>query len=108
MGRFDHLKKDNKMPIASLGDFIEGANKEQPKKAARKRPSKQKILLSIAGRAPNRDDYASPTLLYVRKDLQDSIDQCCSGTRQAILNYLLKRGLDDLIAKGERVVEEVE
>jgi hypothetical protein len=99
-------KYDKKKP-STLEEFIEGANKETIAKKARKRPSKENILLSIAGRA-NMENYGKPSFIYIKKDLQEDIDKYCSGSKQSIINYLLRRGLDDLIKEGVLVVEEQE
>lgn len=106
MGRFDHLKSTQKKAPRSVEEFIEGANREPIKKRAKKRISKDKILLSITGRSPSRED-SKQVLLYVRNDVQEDIEKYCVGTYQAILNYLLRRGLDDLMATGELVMEDL-
>ena len=99
-------KYDQKKP-STLEDFIDGANRETTAKKARKRPSKEDVLLSIAGRA-SMDSYGKPNLIYIRKDVQEDINKHCSGSKQSIVNYLLRRGLDDLIKGGILVVEEQE
>lgn len=97
----------NQKKPSTLEEFIEGANKETTAKKARKRPSKEKLLLIIAGRA-SMESYGKPSLIYIRKDIQEDIDKYCSGSKQSIVNYLLRRGLDDLIKQGTLVVEEQE
>ena len=98
------LEQDKKKPT-SIEEFIEGANKETTARKARKRPSKENLLLSIAGRG-SMDSYGKPSLIYIRKDIQQDMEKHCSGSKQAIINYLLRRGLDDLIAENTLVVEE--
>jgi hypothetical protein len=97
---------EKRMP-STLEEFIEGAKKETTAQIARKRPSKEKILLSIAGRA-SMESYGKPNLVYIKKDIQNDIDKYCSGSKQSIVNYLLRRGLDELIKNGVLVVEEQE
>ncbi len=97
-------KTDNRKP-ASIDEFIDGANKETTARKARKRPSKENLLLIIAGRS-SMDDYGKPTFIYIKKDIQKDIDKHCSGSRQSIINYLLRRGLDVLIKEKILVVEE--
>lgn len=101
------MRGNNPKKPATLDEFIEGANKETTAKKARKRPSKESLLLSIAGRS-SMDNYGKPSLLYIRKDIQEDIDKHCSGSKQSIINYLLRRGLDDLIKQNTLIVEEQE
>jgi hypothetical protein len=105
MSRYDHLK--NRKPSRSVDEFIEGANKDSNAKKARKRVNKQNILLSVTGRI-SMDDYGKPDLIYIRRDIKSDIDKYCAGTKQSILNYLLRRALDDLIQIGEKVIAEME
>jgi len=101
-------KHDQRKP-STLEEFIEGANKETTAKKARKRPSKKDLLLCIAGRASNTSNYyAKASFFYMKKDLQKEIDKHCSGNKQGILNYLLRRGLDELIREGVFIVEDQE
>ena len=97
------MNKHHQKRPSTLEEFIEGANKETT--AKRKRPSRENILLSIAGRA-SMESYGKPSLIYIRKDIQEDIDKYCSGSKQSIINYLLRRGLDDLIKEGVLIVEE--
>jgi len=97
-------KTDQRKPT-SIEEFIDGANKETTARKARKRPSKENLLLSIAGRS-SMDDYGKPTLIYIKKDIQKDIDNHCSGSKQSIINYLLRRGLDLLIKEKILIVEE--
>lgn len=101
------MSKYSQRKPSTLEEFIEGANKETTAKKARKRPSKDNLLLSIAGRA-SMESYGKPSLIYIRKDIQEDIDKHCSGSKQSIINYLLRRGLDDLIKQGTLIVEEQE
>jgi hypothetical protein len=100
------MSNDQKKP-STVEEFIEGANKETTAKKARRRPSKEKLLLIIAGRA-NMESYGKPSLIYIRKDIQADMDKYCSGSKQSLVNYLLRRGLDDLIKEGTLIVEEQE
>jgi hypothetical protein len=97
-------KTDQKKP-SSIEEFIEGANKETTARKARKRPSKENLLLIIAGRSSS-NDYGKPTLLYIKKDIQKDMDKHCSGSKQSIINHLLRKGLDLLIKEKILVVEE--
>lgn len=102
MSRFEHLKSKKK----SLNDFIEGANNSSTRKA-RKRIGSHNVLLSVTGRI-KMEDYEKPDLIYMRKDIKADIDKYCAGTRQAVVNYLLRCALDTLIESGEKVMAEVE
>jgi hypothetical protein len=101
------MSKYSERKPSTLEEFIEGANKETTARKARKRPSKENLLLSIAGRA-SMESYGKPSLIYIRKDIQKDIDKHCSGSKQSIINYLLRRGLDDVIKEGTLIVEEQE
>lgn len=101
------MSKYSQRKPSTLEEFIEGANKETTAKKARRRPSRDNLLLSIAGRA-SMESYGKPSLIYIRKDIQEDIDKHCSGSKQSIINYLLRRGLDDLIKDGVLIVEEQE
>jgi hypothetical protein len=91
---------------ASLEEFIEGANKENVAHIARKRPSKKNLLLSISGRE-NMSKYEKPILVYIKRDIKEDIEKYCAGSNQSIINYLLRKGLDNLIREGTLIVEEV-
>lgn len=99
------MQKTDKKNPTSIEEFIEGANKETTARKARKRPSKENLLLSIAGRS-SMDDYGKPTLIYIKKDIQKDMDKHCSGSKQSVINYLLRRGLDVLIKEKILIVEE--
>lgn len=101
------MSKHTQRKPSTLEEFIEGANKETTARKARKRPSKENLLLSIAGRG-SMDNYGKPSLIYIRKDIQEDIDRHCSGSKQGVINYLLRRGLDDLIQQNTLIVEEQE
>lgn len=106
MNKFEHLKKSQ--PSISLDSFIAGANQDSRAKKTRKRPSKDSLLLVATGRVASIDIYDKAGLLYLKKDLKEDIEKYCSGNKQILLNYLIRRGLDDLISKGERIVEEAD
>jgi hypothetical protein len=101
------MRNNDQRKPATMEEFIEGANKETTAKKARRRPSKENLLLSIAGRA-SMDSYGKPSLIYIRRDIQKDIEKHCSGSKQSIINYLLRRGLDDLIQQDTLIVEEQE
>jgi hypothetical protein len=98
------IKKNINKP-SSIEEFIEGANKETTARKSRKRPSKENLLLVITGRT-SMDEYGKPSLIYLKKNMQELIDKHCSGSRQAIINYLIQRGLNDLIEKKSLVIED--
>lgn len=102
MGRYDHIKR--KPSSTTVDEFIEGAGKDATAKTAKKIHKNKDVLLSITGRA-NLEEYEKAGLIYVRKDIQADILKYCHGSKQAIINYLLRRGLDDLIKEGKTVIE---
>jgi hypothetical protein len=103
--RFEHLKSKNQNKPRSLDEFIDDANKEPTAKIAKKRPLKANILLSIAGRG-SMDEYSKPSLIYIKRDIEEDIRKHCLGSKQAIINYLLRRALDDLKERGEFMLED--
>lgn len=90
----------------SLDKFIDGANEDENSKVARKRVSVEHILLSATGKVENRETY-SKVLLYILPELEDDMAKYCSGTKQAILTYLVKRGLQELINDNKVVIYEI-
>lgn len=36
-------------------------------------------------------------LLYLKKDITSDIEHYCHGNKQGIMNYLIRKGLDELI-----------
>jgi hypothetical protein len=98
-------EKQEKKKFRTIEEFIEGANTETTARRARKRPSKENLLLSIAGRG-SMEDYDKPILIYIKRDIRQDIEKHCVGSKQGIINYLLRRGLDDLIKNKILVVEE--
>jgi len=102
--RFDHLKKKSDKS-KKVDDFIEGANApREGDKIAKQQRNTSEVLLS----APNRIDYetgkAKPVLLTLRQDIADDLEKYCHGNKQAIINYLVERGLQELIKDGELIL----
>lgn len=90
----------------SLEKFIEGANEDSNSKKSRKRISTENILLSATGKVEKRESF-SKVLLYVLPEIEDDMEKYCSGTKQAIITYLIRRGLDDLIKENKVVIYEI-
>lgn len=97
--------KKTKKPI-SVQEFIEGAEGHRDAKKARRRTSTENILLSAAGRTEARKGY-SKLLIYLSPDIEEDMEKYCSGTKQAIISYLLRRGLDELIKENKVVIYEI-
>lgn len=92
-----HKKRKNSIP-KSVNDFIEGANVNIYAKESLKKPSPDDILLSFAGKIDRENECVhKPILLYLKKDVAADIEKYCYGNKQGIMNYLIKRGLDELI-----------
>lgn len=89
----------------SLNQFIEGANEEEVKQA-RKRVSSEKILLSATGRRIHKEKCVK-ALYYIPQDIENDMTEYCAGSRQAIMTYLLRRGLDELIKENKVIVYEI-
>ena len=96
--RFDHIKNRSK----NIDRFIEGANEPRREKINTKRDQEQ-IFLSISSRMSRDEECKKPVLLHIKKDIAADIEKHCHGNKQAILNYLLRRGMDDLI-KGKKLI----
>lgn len=86
----------------SIDEFIEGANSIVSSKEAIKKPSQEDILLSFSGRIDRENECENkPVLLYLKKDIAYDIDHYCHGNKQGIMNYLLRKGLDELIKNNK-------
>lgn len=94
-----HYKNRNKtIQHKTVDDFIEGANKIIHSKEAEKKPSQEDILLSFSGRIDRENECEKKAvLLYLKKDVASDIKHYCHGNQQGIFNYLLRKGLDELI-----------
>jgi hypothetical protein len=99
--RFGHIKNRNK----DVESFIEGANEpKQAKQAQTQENDQQHILLSISSRMSRDEECKKPVLLHIKKDIASDIDKHCHGNKQAILNYLLRRGLDAVVEDGKLIL----
>jgi hypothetical protein len=98
--RFEHLKNKPKAESSML-DFIDSANKDVNTRIANKQVSTKQILLSISGKMDREKECMKPVLLHLKRDISVDIEKYCHGNKQAILNYLIRKGLDSLIEKGE-------
>ncbi len=97
LGTHHRKRKDNELP-KSVDDFIESANTITKSMEAVKKASPDNILLSFAGRIDRENDCEKkPVLLYLKKDVMSDIESYCHGNKQGIMNYLLRKGLDELI-----------
>ncbi|HBD7476144.1 TPA: hypothetical protein QH041_003091 [Legionella pneumophila] len=94
-----HHRSRAKANVAkTVDDFIEGANAIVKSKEAEKKPSQEDILLSFSGRIDRENECEKkPVLLYLKKDIALDIENYCHGNKQGIMNYLIRRGLDQLI-----------
>lgn len=103
--RFEHLKKKPTGQGQNLEEFIGGANEIGGAKLAQKSVSKKDILLSISGRMDREMACdKKPVLLHFKKDISRDINKYCHGNKQAIVNYLVRKGLDNLIERGELIL----
>lgn len=93
-----HLKNRKMNTPISINDFIEGGESLKESKEAVPKPVEQDILLSFSGRIDREKECDKKGfLLYLKKDSAYDIDKYCHGSKQGILNYLIRRGLDELI-----------
>src|SRR5687768_4342018 len=101
--RFSHLKKKN--PPLTPDEFAAGAI-EKERKNSKKKISRVKVLLTIVGKMNRSEDCEKSYQLYLRNDIKNDIERYCIGNMQSLINYLARRGLDDLIAKDTVIIEE--
>lgn len=90
----------------SRDQFIEGAAEDVPEAKSRKRISTENVLLSATGKVEKRENY-SKVLLYLLPEIEDDMNKYCTGTKQAIITYLIRRGLDELIKENKLVIYEI-
>jgi hypothetical protein len=103
-GRFDHLKKKTINTELSKDEFIQDAESEHHIPQAKLKISKKDILLSVSGRMNREKNCGKPNLIYLKKDLERDITKYCHGNKGLIINYLLRKGLDQLVKDGELIL----
>ncbi|WP_028389227.1 hypothetical protein [Legionella fairfieldensis] len=97
-----HKHRNKHIKPSSVDDFIESANANVHSKEAVKKPSADEILLSFSGRIDRENDCVhKPILLYLKKDIVADLEHFCHGNKQGIMNYLIRRGLDELIKNNK-------
>jgi len=93
-----HKNRSNAPSNKGVDDFIEAANVIRKSDEAVKKTSADDILLSFAGRIDRENECVNkPVLLYLKKDVSLDIEHYCHGNKQGIMNYLIRKGLDELI-----------
>ncbi len=92
-----------KKNVKNLDDFLDGAQKNRGAKTARR--NRKHLLLCVPCKRESRTN--NRVLLYVNEDVYEDLDKYCSGNKQGVINYLLRRALDDLIEKQEIIIEEI-
>jgi len=88
----------------SRDDFIDEPNKVISR-ISRKNPSKKNILLMITGRK-SEDVKSIRKIMYFKEDIVSDIEKYCSGSFTVLANYLIRRGLDDVIKSGVKIFDE--
>lgn len=96
--RFKHIKDKHK----DIDSFIEGANHSVENEPEQK--DMRKVLLRVSSRMNRDEECKKPVLLHIRRDVASDLDKYCHGNMQAILNYLLRRGLDSLVEDNELIL----
>lgn len=91
----------------SLEEFIDGAKDNKARRAKRKHRVNE-ILLVVSGRKSDRSEYAKNLNVWLNPDVLADMEKHCVGNRQGVINYLLRRGLDQLIEANERIIEEMD
>jgi hypothetical protein len=100
--RFSYLKK--KKSFSTPEEFASALKKNERKT----KKLKEKLLLSISGKMKRTEDCSHSYQIFLRNDIKNDIDRYCLGSMQGIVNYLIRRGLDEIIAKGEPIIEELD
>lgn len=65
---------------------------------------RKNVLLTVAGKMNRERDCSKPSLIYFKNDVKGDMEKYCNGNKNLVINYLLRKGLDALIAEGEMVV----
>ena len=97
--RFQHIKRDK-----TVEEFIDSADEPKVNKKSRLMKNSNTVLLSISSRMKREGEAKKPVLLYLNKDISSDLDKYCHGNKQAILNYLLRRGIDSIVRDGELIL----
>jgi len=98
--RFGHLKKRSKTP-KNVEEFIEAAEKPKRVRVARRQRKKEGVLLSVSGKMDRGIECDKPIRLFIKKDINQDIDKFCTGNKQGIINFLIRKGLDEIIKDGK-------
>ncbi len=85
-------------------DFINEANRVTHR-VSRKNPSKKDILLMITGQK-SKEIKSVQKLIYLKEELFPDIERYCAGSFTGIINYLIRRGLDEVIKSGVKILED--
>jgi hypothetical protein len=85
-------------------DFINEPNRVTHR-VSRKNPSRKDILLMITGKKSN-EIRSIRKVMYFKEEIFNDIEKYCSGSFTPIVNYLIRRGLDDVIKQGIKVFDE--
>jgi len=101
--RFDGILKKK----TSKEDFILGALEDAPEVISKKKPNKENILLTITGKM-KREDCGEGRNLFLRKDIEEDIQEHCRGSMQSVVNYLLKLGIEVLKKEGKHIFEDID
>ena len=88
----------------NVDDFINEPNKVTCR-SSRKNPSKKDILLMVTGQK-SKDVKSVRKIMYFKEDIFPDIDRYCAGSFSAVVNYLIRRGLDEVIKDGVKILEE--
>jgi hypothetical protein len=92
--KFQHIKKK-----PSPEAFIKGADKT----GIKVEQELEHILLSVTSKI-KREDAGKEFLLNLRKETEVLLEKHCKGNKVGIINYLVARGLEQLIEDDKIVI----
>lgn len=98
--RFEHLKKKKFSGNLSRDNFIDNA---ENLKANDLKPKEEALLLITSGKM-NINECGKKTLIYLKNDIEKDIGRYCIGSKVSVVNFLIRKGLDSLLEKKERIV----
>lgn len=113
--RFEHLKNKKKdanlptkeefiaEPLKEYSDILE-RNDQNKEKNQNEEIDSSAILLAVSGRINRERDCGKGRLIYIRSDVERDIKKYCRGNKTLLINFLLRKGLDQLISDNKQLI----
>lgn len=98
--------KGSKKVISKKGSKkVKKSIKAKKTKPARKvKETKSNILLNACGRLRRKNCAKKGITLFLKTDVNRDMQKYCFGNKQTLINYLVRKSLDDIIKKGKFVL----